>query len=122
MARILLVDDNDDFRWVLLGILAAESYDVTCAANGIEAIEHFLAQPFDLVITDLVMPEKEGLETIIELRKTDPQVRIIAMTGGSANAAVYLHLANSFGVSKTLTKPFSRDDLLEAVSSALTAP
>jgi len=68
------------------------------------------------------MPEKEGIETIIELRATHPRIRIIAMTGGSANTALYLQLADSFGVSKTLTKPFSRDDLLEAVASVLREP
>jgi len=121
MARILLVDDDEDFRCLLLSILAGENNSVVCAANGVEAIEHFRAQSFDLVITDLVMPEKEGIETIIELRKTHPRVRIIAMTGGSANAAIYLQLADSFGVSRTLTKPFTRSDLLAAVASVLMA-
>jgi CheY-like chemotaxis protein len=121
LARILLVDDNVEFRGLLNSILTGDNHSVVCAGDGNEAISHFHSKPFDLVITDLVMPDKEGLETIIELRRTHPTVKIIAMTGGSRNAANYLMLAESFGVSHTLTKPFSRDILLQAVNSTLNA-
>ncbi len=119
MARILLVDDNEEFRGLLLGILTSDNHTVICAGDGVEAIEHFVSAPFDLVITDLVMPNKEGLETIMELHKVQPAVKIIAMTGGSDNAQTYLMLADAFGVSKTLLKPFTRDDLLNAVAFSL---
>lgn len=122
MAQILLVDDNVDFRNLLTMVLSAESHGVTCAGNGNDAIRFFLSQEFDLVITDLIMPDKEGLELIMELRKESPDVKIIAMTGGGHQSAnSYLSLATAFGVVKTLAKPFSSEVLLSAVNTALVA-
>ena len=120
MARILLVDDEIEFRQLMLAVLTMENHAVVCASDGNEAIRLFFEGTFDLVITDLVMPEKEGLETIRELRERSPLVKIVAMTGGGySSASTYLALARAFGVEHTLAKPFSRSDILMAVSSAL---
>ena len=121
MARILLVDDNEEFKRLLLGILLTESHDVTCAGDGNEAIREVRSAPFDLVITDLVMPNKEGLETIREIRAKNPSIKIIAMTGGSKYSASSLSMADAFGASKTLIKPFSCDAFKSAVSTTLEA-
>jgi CheY-like chemotaxis protein len=120
VARILLVDDNVEFRNILTMVLSGESHDVICADNGNDAICSFGHSDFDLVITDLIMPDKEGIELIIELQKDCPTVRIIAMTGGGIQGAqAYLELASAFGVVKTLAKPFSTEVLLSAVELAL---
>ena len=82
MARILVVDDEEGIRTLLRNILVREGHHVTTAADGVEALQVVDTQPVDLVITDLIMPEKEGVETISELRKRFPAVKIIAMSGG----------------------------------------
>ena len=120
MARILLVDDNVGFRNMVAMVLEGENHAVFCAGNGNDALKTFALMPFDLVITDLVMPDKEGLELIIELRKESPNGKIIAMTGGGQQKSdTYLSMAKAFGVAKTLMKPFPSEVLLAAVDSAL---
>jgi DNA-binding response OmpR family regulator len=120
MARILLVDDNIDFRNVLTMVLKGDNHEVICAGNGNDALSSFNTMPVDLVITDLVMPDKEGLELIMELRRLSPTVKIVAMTGGGPQRAeAYLSLARAFGVVKTLFKPFPSDVLLSTVDFAL---
>jgi CheY-like chemotaxis protein len=120
MARILLVDDNVDFRNILTMVLKGENHDVICAGNGNDALSTFLDTPVDLVITDLIMPDKEGLELIMELRRHSPTVKIVAMSGGgSQGAGAYLSMAKAFGVVKTLAKPFPSSVLLSTVELAL---
>jgi DNA-binding response OmpR family regulator len=120
MARILLVDDDENFRKMLELILRHEQHAVTTAADGNEAMRLVQDNTFDLIITDLLMPGKEGIETIMELRRKFPALKFIAMSGGgftdpAGNLAVCLKL----GVAQTLTKPFSREELLAAVASVL---
>lgn len=120
MARILVVEDEDAFRGMLAEILSREKHEVTTAANGSEAIKLARASVFDLVITDLIMPEKEGIETILELRHISPSTKIIAMSGGGRGSAKdYLLAASQLGASRTLAKPFSRQELLDAIAAAL---
>ena len=120
MAQILLVDDEIEFRDLLKNILTLEMHSVVCAGDGNEALKLFSQQTFDVVITDLVMPDKEGFEVIMEIRKLSPSIKIIAMTGGGfASASSYLSIAQAFGVNKTLAKPFSRDELLHAIAITL---
>ncbi len=78
-----------------------------------------MAAPPDLVITDIIMPEKEGVETILELRQQKPEVKIIAMSGGGPRSDTYLQMCNQIGVCCTLAKPFSLEALIEAVDEAL---
>jgi DNA-binding response OmpR family regulator len=120
MAKILLVDDDDNFRAMLGRVLGDAGHIVTMAVNGNEALRLVQENAFDLVITDLMMPEKEGIETIVELRRKIPGLKIIAMSGGGFNAPeIYLNLARKLGAVQTLAKPFPGTELLAAVASVL---
>jgi DNA-binding response OmpR family regulator len=120
MAKILLVDDNDDFREQSSQLLRLAGYMVTTAGNGNEALRLVQDDVFDLVITDLIMPEKEGIETIVKMRKQIPTLKIIAISGGGLIAPEnYLVLARKLGAAQTLAKPFSGEELLGAVASVL---
>lgn len=118
MARILLVDDDPVILQMVNEFLRDAAHEVTTAANGMEALKLARSAPFDLVITDLVMPEKEGIETILALRKESPTTKIIAMSGSTED---YLTVARKLGASGTLAKPFSRQQLLDAVASVLSS-
>lgn len=121
--KILLVDDNDGLRLVLSRLLVRAGYEVQEARHGGEAITRHRQNPADVVVTDLIMPEKEGLETILELKRMQPRLRIIAMTGGGrVNARDYLTLAGALGAARTLAKPFSDTELLGAIQEVLAAP
>jgi DNA-binding response OmpR family regulator len=123
MKRILLVDDNEGFRRPLAAILQRAGYEVQTAGDGAAALALFRQHRFDLVITDLIMPEKEGLETIMELRRLRPTLKIIAMSGGGRmDPSDYLPMAERLGAALTLTKPFSAQEFLEAVATLLREP
>ena len=118
--KILVVDDEPEFRDVLAANLGRLGYAVTLAADGREASVAIAASHFDLVITDLLMPDKEGLELIQELRRDNGSTRIIAMSGGGRNASTsYLDLARRFGAHAMLTKPFTSTELVSAIDAAL---
>jgi DNA-binding response OmpR family regulator len=121
MKKILVIDDDEQMRNMLRRMLMQAGYEVIDAVDGSEGIRLFRQQPSDLVITDIFMPGKEGLQVIRELRKDFRDVRIIAMSGGSARIGEFsaLPLAKEFGAIDTLTKPFMREELLEAVRQAL---
>jgi CheY-like chemotaxis protein len=120
MARILLIDDDDDLRTMLSLTLAHFGHTVVEARNGKEGLALLPSAQADLVITDIVMPEKEGIETITELRKNCPKLKIIAMSGGGrGNAGDYLHTAKFMGATKVLAKPFTNDLLQAAISELL---
>ncbi|KAA3657385.1 MAG: response regulator [Calditrichaeota bacterium] len=120
MQRILIIEDDEDIRIMLQKILEREHYETEVASNGKEGLELYKATPFDLVITDIVMPEKEGIETITELRKMQPDVKIIAMSGGGhGGVESYLHMAKLFGAQRTIAKPFQRTELLDVIHDVL---
>ncbi len=120
MANILVVDDNIAFLEIQTEFLRRAGHEVTPATNGIEAMNRADSQAFDLVITDLIMPDKEGVQVIMELRKKHPGVKIIAMSGGGrVNAEDYLAIARRLGAAKTLSKPFTGDELLGAVAEVI---
>lgn len=120
MARILLVDDEAIVLQMFEAVLQLDDHVVTTAGNGNQALAHLAAGTFDLVVTDLVMPDKEGLEMITEIRKMQPNLPIIAMSGGGrGSSADYLEMAALLGASRTLAKPFSTQQLLDAVSDVL---
>jgi CheY-like chemotaxis protein len=119
MPTILLIDDDDAFRELARRMLVTAGYDVREAADGMAAIESYRQQRSDVVITDILMPEREGLETIQELRRLDPQVRIIAMSGAGFGRDAYLELARRFGARRILRKAFTLDDLRAAVAEVL---
>ena len=121
MANILVVDDDVLFAKAQGEFLRRSGHTATTAANGKEAMDLVARNDFDLVITDLNMPEKEGFETISELRRTTPKIKIIAMSGGTVliDAKDSLSMARMFGASLTLAKPFSGQALIEAVKQVL---
>jgi DNA-binding response OmpR family regulator len=120
LARILVVDDDDLIRKLVVRTLERAGYEVVAAADGQQAARQYRDQPADLIITDLFMPEKEGMEVIMELRREDPEVKIIAISGaGSLGPTGYLEVARMIGASKTLAKPFGREELLNAVRQLL---
>jgi DNA-binding response OmpR family regulator len=120
VANILLVDDEEQLRSMLRVVLEEAGHVVQEASDGQKALESFKNQQPDVVVTDLVMPNKEGIETILELRRIRRDVRIIAMSGGGRNNANdYLALAKRFGACVTLTKPFANKEMIEAVNAAL---
>jgi len=122
MARILLVDDEEIVRRLFAEVLEIDHHEVTTAGDGNAALAAVAHGTFDLVITDLVMPDREGLETIIAMRHQQPDLPIIAMSGGGrGNAADYLDLAAKLGARKTMAKPFSTQELLDAVREVLQA-
>lgn len=120
MARILVVDDEVGIRTLVRNMLVRDGHEVTTARDGVEALQVVDREAIDLVITDLIMPEKEGVETITELRRRFPAIKIIAMSGGGmGGAADYLRMARALGAGQTLSKPFTRDALLNLVGAAL---
>ncbi|MBU0730827.1 MAG: response regulator [Proteobacteria bacterium] len=120
MARILIADDDVQVRTMLREMLERAGYEVDEAADGAKAMKLFRENPYDLVITDIIMPEKEGIETIMELRRDYPNLTIFAISGGGrVGPDNYLKLAQKIGARKTFTKPFDRTELLGAVAEAL---
>ena len=123
MSRILLVEDDASFRESMYKVLTRAGHDVQEADNGRVALQQLHDHPADVVITDIVMPEQEGLETIIRLRRTNPHVKVIAISGGgSINAVDYLRTAKKLGALATLAKPFSRQEILTAIEQVLALP
>lgn len=122
MARILVVDDEEPLRVLLRTMLERDGYEVEDAPNGIVAMRLLRDHPADLVIMDILMPEKEGIETIQEVRAAYPDTKIIAISGGGQiGPESYLEMARSFGAHRTLNKPVDRDVLLETVRELLEA-
>jgi len=121
MARILIIDDEEMFRQMLRQMLEKAGYEVSEAADGGQGIELFREQPADLVITDIFMPEKEGISTIQEMKRDFPKLKIIAVTGGGNKRCgfEYLQFAENVGADFTLSKPFERQEILDAVEKLL---
>jgi len=117
---ILVIDDDDQFRGMLREMLERAGYEVADAPNGKEGIRLYRENPADLVVTDIIMPEKEGIETIMDLRREFPEVKIIAMSGGGRiDPEEYLHMAEKLGAKRTFAKPVEREELLKAVGEVL---
>ena len=120
MARILLIEDDDQMRKMLRQMLERSGYEVDEAADGRVGINLHKESPADLIITDLIMPDKEGIETILELKQGYPELKIIAISGGGQlDPEAYLRMAQRAGALHTLAKPFEREDLLYAVKELL---
>ncbi|MEO7862248.1 MAG: response regulator [Nitrospirales bacterium] len=115
---ILLIDDNDEIRALLRRILEEAGCFVMDAANGREGLRQFRHTPVDLVITDLLMPDSDGLEVIMALRHESPHVRIIALTGGEGEPNL-LTVAKLLGAHLTMKKPLEMTEFLKAVQQEL---
>ncbi len=116
--KILVIEDEEMMRNLIIDILEKQEYYVVSCENGSEGISEFQKGQFDVVITDMVMPEVDGMETIILLKKIDPDVRIVAVSGAS-NKDTLLRAANIFDACISLKKPFTKEDILSAVKHAL---
>ena len=121
MKRILVMEDDMQFRQMLRLTLERGGYEVVEAPDGKEGIRLYRQSPTDLILTDIIMPEKEGVETIIELKRDFPDVKIIAMSGGSRGLDAHncLSYVKGLGVSQIFTKPFDRKELLEVIQELL---
>jgi YesN/AraC family two-component response regulator len=120
MENILIIDDEPQIRSMIRLMLERAGYTVSEASEGVEGIRSFREKSSDLIITDLIMPNKDGIGMIIDLKKEFPAVRIIAMSGGGLNRPEgYLLGAKKLGASCTLSKPINRQDLLRAVKDTL---
>ncbi|MFO7653511.1 MAG: response regulator [Candidatus Krumholzibacteriia bacterium] len=120
MPTILIIEDDDDVRAVLEAVLARAGYRVRSARDGKEGVVAAAGEPVDLVITDIIMPEKDGIETITDLRREHPDLKVIAISGGGRfSPGGYLHSARLLGADLTLSKPFGNDEILRAVERLL---
>ena len=123
MARILLVEDEDGVRKASKRALSMAGHDVSSAANGQEAIDQNDFTAFDVLVTDLIMPEKEGLETMRMARFKNPDIKVVAISGatppGDGSLSHYLVLAQRMGAGRVVPKPFELDILIQAVEDLI---
>ncbi len=120
MARILIIEDDNEVREFLDSLLDRAGYQTVTAVNGKEGVELFRTSAVDLVITDIIMPEKDGIETIMDMKRANAQLKVIAISGGGrAEPENYLHSARLLGADRTIKKPFTNEDILEAVRTLL---
>ncbi|MEJ2155087.1 MAG: response regulator [Desulfobacteraceae bacterium] len=116
MNSVLIIEDDEFVMNMLKQTFERAGYEVGTASNGRIGLQLYQCKPFDVVITDLIMPDMEGIETISKLRKDDPTVKVIAISGGGRNSPDdYLHLAKKLGADRTFSKPVDRNELLAAV-------
>jgi DNA-binding response OmpR family regulator len=119
MTKILVIDDEEQIRFLLTRMLKRDGHEVFIAQDGVEGVLSFYQVNPDLVITDIVMPDKDGIEVIAEIRTTHPKQPIIAMSGGRRILAANLDLVETIGVKGILQKPFTHQQLQEVVQLAL---
>ena len=122
MKKILIIDDESYILLMLKKMLERAGYEVDLASNGREGMDLFNKETADLVITDIIMPDKEGLELIIEMKRQRPNLKIIAMSGGGRiSPDSYLECATHFGAEKVFQKPFRQKELVSAVRELIPA-
>ena len=120
MKQILIIDDEPQIRSMLKMMLERAGFNVIVASDGKEGMKIFEKKSVDLVITDLIMPEKEGIEVIQELRKNNSNLPIIAISGGGKNSPdTYLNIAKLLGANAIFEKPVAKEKLIDAVNKAL---
>ena len=120
MTRLLIIDDDEDIRAALAAWLLRKGYAVETAGDGKEGLETLARGGFDLVVTDIIMPDKEGIETILQIRRDHPDLPVIAMSGGGrTEAADLLRPASHLGANATLTKPFRASELAALIEQLL---
>lgn len=123
MARILIIDDEPVIIQMLQRFLERNGFEVTAASDGAAGLDLQRRTPSDLVITDILMPGKEGFETIRELRRMSPTIKIVAISGGGRNEPqTYLRFATTFGADRAFAKPLDLGQLLTAVTELLGDP
>jgi len=123
MTSVLVIDDDDDVRAMLCQLLSELGYKVSAASNGKLGLEAYQSEPANVVLLDIFIPEKSGLETFHDLLRHDPNVRVIAMSGGGRhNRKEILELAMYMGARKKLQKPFTSTELKSAIEETLLMP
>ena len=118
MVDILVIEDDEAVRFSLHTALEAMGHAVDTAVNGVEGVNMCEAKEYDLVITDLIMPEKDGVETILELKISNPSLKVVAISGGGNNIDI-METTYRIGADGALTKPFSIDELYACVRKVL---
>jgi CheY-like chemotaxis protein len=122
MAQILIIEDDGLFRSMLSATLVQLGHEVVEARNGTEGLKLFQLTNPDLIITDLVMPEMEGFEVLMNFKKHHPRVKVMVMSGGvSGQTLDFLDIAKRLGASGVLAKPFTTDALIRAIDTLLPA-
>lgn len=122
MTQVLIIDDDEQIRTVLRRALERERYEVVDAPNGREGIALYQQNPCDVIVTDILMPEMEGFETILTLRKHHPEAKIVVISGGGqCGPQSYLPTAKALGANRIFEKPFDLCELLAAIRE-LTKP
>ncbi len=120
MACILVVDDEDVIRELVKDILEGAGYNVLTASDGDQALVQFKNNSVDVVLTDLIMPNKDGEEAILELRKINPEVKIIVMSGGGQiSGEDHIQLLEGFDIQHSILKPIDRNQLLKVIEVLL---
>lgn len=120
MAKVLIIDDEKPVRDALEAVVIAAGHEARLAVDGRKGVEQFISFQPDLVITDILMPEKEGIETITDLRRLRPDVPIVAMSGGGrVGNTSFLKMAERLGANRTLAKPFSPSVLMTVLAELL---
>jgi len=118
--HIMIIDDDQQFRHMLKTVLESSGYEISEAPNGAAAFKRMECKPADLIIVDILMPEMDGLETIIRMRDDYPFVKVVAVSGGGRiEPDNYLRSAEKLGALRTFTKPFDNQQLLTAVREML---
>ena len=120
MARILVIEDDDQVREMLRQSIRNAGHEVVVATDGAIGIQMYRESPADLIVTDIIMPEKDGWEAIVELRKAYPDIKIIAISGGARLGPYsYLAIAKRFGAQRVFAKPIEKAELLKAIDELL---
>jgi len=120
MPGVLIVEDDKELREMLKMMLLRKNFTVLEAENGKAAITHFKPTLTDVVVTDLIMPEEDGLKVVIKLRELKPSIKIIAISGGGkVGPGSYLNLAKALGADAIYSKPFSLNDLVAKIEQLL---
>ncbi len=121
MTRILVIDDDPLLRVTLAAALSTAGHVAVEAGNGLDGVTEARRYPPDLIIVDLIMPEQDGIETLIRLRATYPDLPVVAIAGARARNQDFLSLATSLGATATLAKPFPTPTLVDLVAHCLAA-
>src|SRR5262245_42634294 len=120
MAKILVVEDDAQMRLLLRRALEAAGHQVVDAENGAKGLKRFGESHADLVVTDIIMPDKEGIQTIIELKQSDPQIKVLGISGGGRTENLeFLRIAKKSGADRVMAKPFRTADFVKTVAELL---
>jgi CheY-like chemotaxis protein len=119
MRRVLIIDDDAQFRSYVVKLLGRRGFAVSEVDSGAKALELLKSASFDVIFTDILMPDMEGLEIIRHLNSNLGSCKIVAMSGGGSGPADYLRYAEKLGAAATLRKPFTPDEILEVLDRLL---